>query len=131
MSKERQYRGKRADNGKWAYGWLYIGANSWILENEPPHQDPDKGLFFFKPIEVVPETVGQSIGRDDKEGKEIYGGDKVKGKWQVDREKVITGVVKYYSNHGLYAIVDEVDGFLLSIVWEGCEIIGNIHEGKP
>lgn len=69
----RDYRGKRADNGEWAYGWYM---------EHPFKDDPAKPLSVIVqdeiPYEVIPETVGQYTGLKDK-GKKIYGGMNVKG----------------------------------------------------
>ena len=59
----REYRGKRKDNGKWVYGslWVKKKANTswnnhyiWILDG--------------RWVEVVPETVGQSTGKQGIKG---------------------------------------------------------------
>ena len=71
MSELRQYRGKRKDNGEWIYGW-YVEASVC---------KPDGILYLIhapdKTHEVIPSTVGQAVGCEDKNGMMMYAGDKV------------------------------------------------------
>ncbi len=89
----RPYRGKRRDNGEWVYGslqWLENkyrdapGIEAKILQpteynhmtNFDPHRDKNKDFKRDWIIyDVIPETVGQQIGIQDRDDHEIYQGD--------------------------------------------------------
>ena len=69
--RENKYRGKRVDNGEWIYGDLVhdaVDANARIV----PVAIQERRCY---PVEVIPETVGQFIGLEDKNEREIWKGD--------------------------------------------------------
>lgn len=128
------FRGKRVDNGEWAYGSYvhivqYKESTDYIADEEPDQ------------YVVIPETVGQYTGLTDKNGKKIFEGDILKISFG---KEFLKAVVKfgYYnqtdkilkSHLGFY--FDFVDsesyrkdvGFWTGKTFSKIEIIGNIHE---
>lgn len=83
MSKIRNYRGQRKDGKGWIEGqllkndgraWIVTSiASSGITHSEAKLSDGQILLHGY--YEVIPESVGQSIGIEDKTGNMIYKGD--------------------------------------------------------
>jgi uncharacterized phage protein (TIGR01671 family) len=75
MIMQREFRGKRADNGEWIAGDLlhdyWIGSNKFLPFSI---RYEINGVYSF-PIEVIPETIGQFTGIVDKSGVKIFEGD--------------------------------------------------------
>lgn len=108
------FRGKN-DRGEWIEGFYikdYIGTYIYDKYRNTRMQS------------VLPETVGQFTGLTDKNGKEIFEGDIVKGAWDTIFQVV-------YDDCYLGFRAKEKDGMHNCIDYYGLdriEIIGNVHD---
>ena len=77
MKREKKFRGKSTDTGKWVYGFLSFfytagrDENGLILTDKAKIYSPED----CQCDDVWAETVGQFTGLCDKDEKEIYEGD--------------------------------------------------------
>lgn len=115
--REILFRGKRIDNGEWAYG------DYWHL--------PEKNFYCISDIEfnrkVDPETVGQYTGLTDKNGKKIFEGDIVVVPLS---GKPAKGIVEYFKTDicGFVVITQpQHSNYVLQKNYV-YEVIGNIHD---
>lgn len=119
--REIKFRGKREDNGEWVYGNLI--SSSYLPDNIlecfiVTCFAGGKELGIIDSFKVIPETVGQYIGQNDKNGKEIY-------------ERHILRVNDIYDfevifNEGRFVYTDGNDFFRIGS--SGVEIIGDTYE---
>ena len=111
-----KFRGRRTDNGEFEHGYYHRGELS--------------GSCFINGWDVEESTVGQFTGLLDKNGVEIYEGDKT-----IDHVGI--GIVKYsekdcafFISYGFNTAKWFYD-YSLKGELESIEVIGNIHEGEP
>lgn len=121
MSREIKFRGKATCRDRWVYGcYVECDGGYYIVEKI--------GGDSVAKIQVIPETVGQSTGRHDKNGKEIYDSDILtthKGRrpqlvfWQTDIGQWRVGY------RGRKTQFDKTDTLMFA---NHFKVIGNIHD---
>ncbi len=103
----RNFRGKRVDNGELVYGsYVQLAENHYIIPN----------AIDARWVEVIPESVGQSTGKDN-----LWGGDFVLALRGAYKYK---GVIKYNTEECSFVIANKA-GYLLLNYFGSIEVIGN------
>ena len=71
----RDYRGIRGDNGEWVYGWYSHRKHLAIAIDGEISFSVITDRKTLEWHSVIPSTIGQAIGKQDRNGIEIYSGD--------------------------------------------------------
>lgn len=130
MSDRYLFRGKRKDNGEWVYGSPVKSINDRVYMIHGATEDAinTKNEVDFIYSEVIPETVGQWTGLEDRNGKKIFEGDIVEYS-QTDNFGGEQGIaVVYWCDKCVgfrpFSNDNEVDGR----TWDYIIKLGNSHD---
>ena len=132
---EALFKAKRIDNGEWAEGSLILvtGICAKILYNVDEwaeivfYTTNDKGFVTTHRYAVIPETICQYTGQNDRKGTKIFKSDRFRF---FDEEGTSDYIVKWDNYECCYIIEDErgctdsFNGFIAAY----CEVLGNVHD---
>ena len=118
MNRQIKFRGKRKDNGKWVFGDLVHNAFDGTSRNMSVGIKTD-GAY---PVEVIPETVGQFTGLQDKHGNDIYESDIMRSLTNMEAHIVFSPTYGFYAQGDDFIINPES--------FKDRKLIGNIHDER-
>ena len=139
MDREIEFRGKTTTkdekhsfNNVWVYGDLITARDKcFIHPKSNPFKTEGELSKYLITHEVIPETVGQYTGKEDREGIKLYEGDILEPIIvDYDGENVIEEIMYITYKDGVFGIRSKLAWFepLENILLEEIKKIGNIYD---
>ena len=138
--REIKFRGKRIDNDKWVYGYLFYDFDCTDKYSPFITWKDDSYLGGTGEEQVEPEGISQYTGLKDKNDVEIYEGDIIDFSYDMfvgNFDTFIAKGVVVFEEGAFYVDLfenertTEDEAYLLySINLDELEVIGNIYENK-
>lgn len=130
------FRGKRIDNGEWAYGFYVHVPLGRFEKDEHMIQTIHKYGKIAQLYDVNSETVGQFTGLTDKNGKKIFEGDicktySVDDGFQIERVDFINGSFAFINLVLLPLPVGDMNSDYIEIIgniYDSPELLGESHD---
>lgn len=143
MNREILFKAKMVDNGEWVEGYYFKtyderndsdGYSHYIISFQ---NDTVEGFCEFNDYccEIIPETVCQYTGLNDKNSKKIFDKDRLKRMIYTNKVEYEYYTVKWLNDLGLWVFVvdgqeDYSVGQELYKIANECKVIGSIHDKK-
>lgn len=129
--REILFRGQDVDRKEWVYGGYSLYPHT-RFPCTPTIYEVDSGCWH--PVEVIPDTVGQYTGREDKNGQKIFEGDIIAAvlpdskyqrrfEWPLMHVEFWKGSFFLAAEHG--SMFSALSGFSPYVTFE---VVGNIHD---
>lgn len=134
---EYLFRGKTKETHEWVYGGIFVQGDRYFIIKSITYEC---GATSWGAFEVDPKTVGQWIGRIDKNGTKVFEGDLCFAAFKMPYTKDTYGPklckCEYNAFYGAFTCHNQigrhydwdVEGRIPELPMVGVEVVGNIYD---